>query len=98
MITILTIITFILALVGFCITFKSVFDKNKRGIVAGMFLLLISPTPIIGKYYYDSLEPILKTEYEIELINQDSIKIYNGSVLDTIPFNKLEEYIESDNL
>jgi len=97
MITILTIITFILSFIGLCITFKGQFDNKLKQTLLGLLIILLSPTPIIIKYYYDSKQ-IMKIEYEIELINQDSIKVYNGSILDTIPFNKLEKYIESDNL
>ncbi len=41
--------------------------------------------------------PILKTEYELELITQDSVKIYNGKTVETIHLDDIQIYIELDS-
>lgn len=41
---------------------------------------------------------ILKTEYEIEIIDQNTVAIYNGSEVEVIPFDEIEEYINIDNM
>ena len=41
--------------------------------------------------------PALKTEYELELITQDSVKIYNGKIVETIHLDDIQVYLELDN-
>jgi len=40
--------------------------------------------------------PALKTEYELEIISQDSVKIYNGYKTETINVNDIQLYMELD--
>lgn len=42
-------------------------------------------------------QPALLTDYEIELITQDSVLIYNGSEVSQVHFNDIQKYIISDN-
>lgn len=45
-------------------------------------------------------EPPLKQEYSIELINQDTVKVYSHSTqkLYTVPFNSIDSVLLIDNL
>lgn len=44
-----------------------------------------------------SNKPSLITDYEMELISQDSLLIYNGSEVKQIHFDDIQQYIISDN-
>ena len=39
-----------------------------------------------------------RTEYQIELIDQDNVKIDNGVEFRVIPFDSIQTYIQNDNL
>lgn len=41
--------------------------------------------------------PVIKTEYELEIISQDSVKIYNGKIVETININDIQLYMQLDN-
>lgn len=57
--------------------------------IAGIFGLFLICVGIEGVFKSPP-----KTEYKIELINQQQVRINN----DTIQFENIEEYIERDNL
>lgn len=42
--------------------------------------------------------PLLKTEYEVELVNQTHIKVYNGKEVKTIHRDSLLNYFDNDNM
>lgn len=67
--------------------------KNRTNIIGGIggVIICIVFIYIINVY---GVRPAPKTEYKIELINQQQVRINN----DTIQFENIEEYIEKDNL
>ena len=70
---------------------------------SNLMLILLTITFIclfINEFILNSVENNLKTEYRIELVNQDSIKIYsvsNDTVYNCL-YTEMEKIIELDNL
>lgn len=60
-------------------------------------LLIIGFVWFLGLFVM-SFDEHIDTEYRIELIDQNNVKIDNGDTIKTIPFDSIQSYMEKDNL
>jgi len=65
--------------------------------IVGMFIIMYGICAQIDSNKEQSQTKLFKPEYQIELLNQNDVRIYNGKTYKTIQFDSIQDYIINDN-
>jgi len=90
---ILSITFLIISFIGLCY-----FTKNNDKFWTIFSIIITFTWLYITIYEYNkSKTKLFKPEYQIELLNQNDVRIYNGKTYKTIKFDSIQDYIINDN-
>jgi len=93
MITFIFIIAIIILLLGI----SKLYLKDEVLTIFLMSLIGVCILSIISINTKQSKTKLFKPEYQIELLNQNDVRIYNGKTYKTIQFDSIQDYIINDN-